>query len=193
MSARVALRATLLATALIMASTASAHASEWGDGVEVMLDGEMDDLRGGFEINGIQIGFGAVVTSYMNGAPVLTTQLTWTDAGAVVEQTMANVGQRLEDMTPEARAALGVDGLDQASGIVITDEAGVTALVHNITDGALQNIIINSATGRDLKQDIDVTLTLPGFDAIQDSLVVERFGLRLADDLQSVAIGAAGP
>jgi hypothetical protein len=178
-----ALRTTVLAAALVMASTASAHASEWGDGVDVILDEEMDDLRGGFEINGMQIGFGAVVTSYMNGAPVLTTQLTWTDAGAMVEQTMANVGQRLEDMTPEARSALGVDGLDQASGIVITDEAGVTAMVHNITDGALQNIIINSATGRDLAQDIDVTLTLPGFDAIQDSLVLERFGMRLSDDI----------
>jgi hypothetical protein len=186
MSACVGLRAVLLATVLVMASTASAHASEWGDGVEVMLDDEMDDLRGGFEINGMQIGFGAVVTSYMNGAPVLTTQLTWTDAGAIVEQTMANVGQRLEDMTPEARAALGVDGLDQASGIVITDEAGVTALVHNITDGALQNIIINSATGRDLAQDIDVTLTLPGFAAIQDSLVLERFGIHLTDDMMGV-------
>jgi hypothetical protein len=184
MSARVALRAAMLATALVMASAPSALASEWGDGVEVMLDAEMDDLRGGFEINGIQIGFGAVVTSYMNGAPVLTTTITWTDAGSVIEQTMANVGQRLEDLTPEARAALGVDGLDQASGIVISDEAGITALVHNVTKGALQNIIVNSATGRDLAQDIDVTLTLPGFDAIQDALVVERFGMRLADDLQ---------
>lgn len=183
MSARAALRTALLATALVMASAASAHASEWGDGVEVMLDGEMDDLRGGFEINGIQIGFGAVVTSYMNGAPVLTTQLTWTDAGAIVEQTMASVGQRLEDMTPEARAALGVDGLDHASGIVITDEAGVTALVHNITDGALQNIIINSATGRDLAQGIDVTLTLPGFETVQNMLIVERVGLRITQDL----------
>jgi hypothetical protein len=183
MSARVALRAAMLATAIVMASATSALASEWGDGVEVMLDDEMDDLRGGFEINGIQIGFGAVVTSYMNGVPVLTTQMTWTDAGAIVEQTMANVGQRLEDLTPEARAALGVDGLDDASGIVVTDEAGVTALVHNVTDGALQNIIINSATGRDLAQDIDVTLTLPGFDAIQDSLVLERFGIRLTDDM----------
>lgn len=180
-----ALRPLLLATALFTAS-ATAHAAEWGDDVEVMADAEMDGLRGGFEINGIEIGFGAVITSYMNGAPVLTTQLTWTDAGAIVEQTMANVGQRLEDLTPEQREALGVNGLEGAGGIVIDDEAGVTALVHNVAEGALQNIIINSATGRDLKQDIDVTLTLPGFDAIQDSLVLERFGLRLSDDMQGV-------
>lgn len=180
-----ALPSAVLAVALFAAPVA--HASEWGADVDIIAEDEMDDLRGGFEVNGMQIGFGAVVTSYMNGVPVLTTQLTWTDAGAIVEQTMADVGQRLEDLTPEARATLGVDGLDDASGIVISDAAGVTALVHNITDGALQNIIINSATGRDLAQDIDVTLTLPGFDAIQDSLVLERFGIRLTDDMMGVA------
>lgn len=176
----------LVSVALFAACAAPAHASEWGDGVELINEAEMDDLRGGFEVNGIQIGFGAVITSYMNGAPVLTTQLTWTDAGAIVEQTIADVGQRLEDLSPEQREALGVDGLGGASGIVIDDEAGMTALVHNIAEGALQNIIINSATGRDLEQDIDVTLTLPGFDAIQDSLVLERFGIRIADDMQGV-------
>lgn len=179
-----------VSAALFAACAAPARADDWGDGVELIDEAEMNDLRGGFQINGVEIGFGAVITSYMNGAPVLTTQLTWTDAGAIVEQTMADVGQRLEDLSPEQREALGVDGLQGASGIVINDESGMTALVHNIAEGALQNIIINSATGRDLKQDIDVTLTLPGFDAIQDSLVLERFGMRLADDLQSVAIGA---
>ena len=46
-------------------------------------------------------------------------------------------------------------------------------------------IIINNATGRDLSQQIDVTLTLPGFELIQESLAVERFGLRLTDDLNA--------
>ena len=68
---------------------------------------------------------------------------------------------------------------------------GVTALVHNITDGALQNIIINNATGRDLAQEIDVTLTLPGFELIQESLLVESFGIRLTDDM-NVFIGDPG-
>ena len=184
-------RAALFALAIAIFSTAPARASEWDDDIQVIEDGEMEDLRGGFEINGIEIGFGALVTSYVNGQPVLTTQLTWTDAGAIVNETVSGLGQRLRDMPADARAALGVEGMEDADGIVIEDSAGVTALIHNITDGALQSIIINNASDRDLRQDIDVTLTLPGFDAIQGALQLERFGIRLGDDMQSVAFGGA--
>jgi hypothetical protein len=187
------LRLVLFATAASAALCAPAYADEqgWGD-VEVMADSEMEDLRGGFEVGGIEIGFGAVVTTILNGQPVLTTQLTITDAGRIVDQTMANVGQSLSDLTPGQRDALGLGGLDDASGIVIEDESGVTALVHNITEGALQNIIVNTATGRDISQDIDVTLTLPNFEFIQGEISLELFGMRLLDDMSGVAFGRGG-
>jgi hypothetical protein len=175
---------TLFAAAAFVALTAPAHAEDaWGDGVEVMADNEMQSLRGGIRVNGIDIGFGAVVTTYVNNMPVLSTQLTLTDAGAIVSETLGNVGQQLSDLSTDQLDALGLGGLENAGGVVIEDEAGVTALVHNVTDGALQNIIINNATGRDLRQDIDVTLTLPGFEMIQDSLFGERMGIRLGDEL----------
>lgn len=160
---------------------------EWSSDVQIIADTEMEELRGGFEINGIEIGFGALVTSYVNGQPVLTTQLTWTDAGAIVNDTVSGLGQRLNDMPANARAALGLDGLEDAEGVVIEDSAGVTALVHNIADGALQSIIINNASDRTLSQDIDVTLTLPGFDATQGALQLERFGIRLEDDMREIS------
>lgn len=189
----VSVRTILLASATIAAlsSPVSAAEAEWGMDIEVMADEEMSDLRGGFEVAGVSFDFGAIITSTLNGAPVLTTQLTWTDAGAIVERTMSNVGQNLEDMTPEAREALGLNGLEGGGGVVIQDEQGVTAFVHNVTESSLQNIIVNSATGRDLGQDIDVTLTLPGFEAIQGSLLLERFGLRIDEDLRGAAFGHA--
>lgn len=187
------LRLVLFAAAASAALCAPAYADEqgWGD-VEVMADAELEDLRGGFEIGGIEIGFGAVVTTILNGQPVLTTQLTITDAGRIVDQTMANVGQSLSDLTPGQRDALGLGGLDDANGIVIEDESGVTALVHNVTEGALQNIIVNTATGRDISQDIDVTLTLPNFEFIQGEISLELFGMRLLDDMSGVAFGRGG-
>ena len=195
MSASPPLRTILLAATawVALSATANAQESAWGDDIAVMDDLEMQDLRGGIAVNGIEIGFGAVVTTILNGVPVLTTNLTITDAGAIVEQTMATVGQNLQDMTPEALTALGLEGLgDEASGIVIEDESGVTALVHNVTNSALQNIIVNSATGRDISQNIDVTLTLPGFEFIQAELMLERFGMRLHDDLAGFLIGSGG-
>lgn len=187
------MRGTLLglaSAAVLFAACAPAHADDaWGDGIEVMADDEMSDLRGGIAIGGIEMGLGATITSTVNGTPVLTTTFTWTDAGAVMEQVLSGVGKDIKDLSPEQRDALGLAGLEDAGGIVIEDEDGITAFVHNVTDGALQNIIVNTATGRELGQDVDVTLTLPGFEFVQSELMTERFGMRIADDFSTVIIG----
>jgi hypothetical protein len=178
-------RAALLAVVFFAACAAPAWADDggWGDGVEVMSDEDMDAHRGGFEIAGLEINFGATITTLVNGTPALTTTLTWTDVGAVVEETIGAIGQDIGAMSDAQRGALGIDGLENAGGVVIADEAGVTALVHNVTEGALQSIIVNNATGRDLTQDIDVTLTLPGFELIQDALAIESLGIQIDADL----------
>lgn len=177
----------LFAVGSFAALACPAHAEQpkpaWGDGVEVMDDAELGDLRGGFAVGGYDINFGAVVTTYVNGAPALSTNVTWTDVGAMVSQTIGAAGQNIADLTQQQRDALGIGDLDNAGGVVITDASGVTALVHNVADGALQNILINSATGRDITQDVDVTLSLPGFELIQNALELERFGLHLNQDM----------
>jgi hypothetical protein len=189
-----ALRTLLFATCALGALSGSALAAsdDWGEGIEVIDDADMDDLRGGFTVGGIEIGFGAVVTSTLNGVPVLTTQITVTDTGEVVEEILNIVGQNLADLTPEELAALGLEGVDGAAGVIVASESGVTAFVHNMANGSLQNILVNTATGQDIAQDIDVTLTLPGFEYIQSQLSLEQFGMRLSDDLQNVAIGPRG-
>lgn len=189
------LRLALLAGAALLALSSPAYAvtADWGDGVEVMADEEMQGLRGGIAIApGIDVNFAAVITTSVNGVPALTTQLTWTDVGAFVEQTVGSVGQQIDQLTPEQQHALGVDGLANGNGVVIADANGVTALVHNVTEGALQNIIINNATGRDLSQSVDVTLTLPGFETMQNSLIVEHLGFRITDDMRGLAFDPGG-
>jgi len=186
------MRAILLSGVFMAMLASPAWAAEpWGDNIEVMSAEDMDAHRGGFEIAGLNINFGATVTTLVNGIPALVTTLTWTDVGALVEETVGDVGQNISNMSPDQLTALGLDGLESAGGVVIDDESGVTALVHNITDGALQNIIINNATGRDLAQEIDVTLTLPGFEFIQSQLITERFGIHLTDEM-NIFIGDPG-
>ena len=186
------MRAALLASVICCATPASAFAdAPWGADIEVMDASEMGELRGGLAVApGLEVNFGAVITTYVNGTPALTTNLTWTDTGQFVEQTIGEVGQSLDSLTSEQRAELGLDGMENNGGIVIADADGVTALVHNVTEGALQNIIINTAAGRDLHQEVDVTLTLPGFETMQDALLLERIGIRLGADLDNVIIGA---
>jgi hypothetical protein len=181
---------TACAVAALTASAANASEAAWGDDVEVMDDAEMDDLRGGFDVGGIEIGFGAVVTSTLNGVPVMTTQLTVTDTGSVVEQTMNDIGESLSSLTPEQLAALGLAALAGLDGVVVNGETGATVFVHNVGNGTLQNILVNTASGQDIRQDIDVTLTLPGFESIQQQFALDHLGMRLSEDLQSMAIGA---
>lgn len=185
-----ALRDALLAGYALIALAAPAHAQTASiDNFEVIDDAELDDLRGGFSLGGIEIGFGAVVTSTLNGVPVLTTQLTLTDAGALVEETLSAVGNNLSALTPEQRTALGLEDVAGANGVVIDSESGITAFVHNVAKGTLQNILVNTATGQDIEQNIDITLTLPGFEYIQEQLALERFGLQVNDDLRSFSAG----
>lgn len=178
-------RLSLFSAAVFLTCAPAAYADDLtlADDVVVMDEADMAEHRGGFEINGIEINFGAVITTYVNGIPALTTTLTWTDVGTFVEETVGDIGEQVENLTPEARDALGLP--DTASGIVITDQSGVTALVHNITEGSLQNIVINNASGRDLSQDIDVTLELPGFEAMQNSLILEHLGFQIQSDMNS--------
>lgn len=176
--------ATLAAvTWALFAPAASADEFTWASGVEVMDEADMAAHRGGFEIDGLQINFGAVITTYVNGMPALTTTMTWTDVGSFVQQTVGDIGEQVQSLTAEQRQALGLP--DTANGVVINDASGVTTLVHNITEGSLQNIIVNNASGRDLSQNIDVTLELPGFSTMQNSLLLEHLGMQLQNDLNS--------
>jgi hypothetical protein len=172
-----------------LASPAYAADDAWDDGIEVIEDGEMEDLRGGINIAGIEIGFGATVTSTLDGVPVLTTQFTLTDAGAILRQTLLASGESLSALTPEQRAALGLNGFDGLDGIVIQGEGGGTAFIHNAATGALQNIVVNTADGREITQTIDISLQLPGFDLVQEQMTLEHFGMQISEDLHSIAVG----
>jgi len=185
------MKAFLLAISCAFAACATpalAAENAWGDDVQVVQSGELAGLRGGFAVGGYDINFGAVVTTYINGTPALSTSVTWTDAGRVVSETIGALGENIANMTPEQRAALGLGDLNNAQGVVITDASGVTALVHNIADGALQNILINSGNGRDITQNVDVTLELPGFETMQGDISLQRFGMDIAADMAAAAL-----
>ena len=84
---------------------------------------------------------------------------------------------------------MGLDSLAGLNGVVIADANGVTALAHNVSEGSLQNIIINNATGRDLSQTVEVTLQIPNFEATQNAFDLQRFGLRIDADMRAQLTG----
>ena len=108
-------RLLLLCGVFMAALAAPAWADDgWGDGIEVMSAEDLDAHRGGFEIAGLNINFGATITTLVNGVPALTTVLTWTDVGAFVQETVGSIGQhrqiggKLARVQPDAADKVGI-------------------------------------------------------------------------------------
>src|SRR5919106_727635 len=55
-------------------------------GFESLADEEMAAQRGGFSWQGVQIGLGAQIRTYLDGELVLQTTISWTDTGAQTSQ-----------------------------------------------------------------------------------------------------------
>ena len=85
------LRLVLLAAVAFIALAPAAYADDaWGDGIEVMDEADLDAHRGGLSIGGLQIDFGAVITTTVDGIPVITTSVNWTDVGRHEDYRRAN-------------------------------------------------------------------------------------------------------
>lgn len=184
-------RAAALVLALACVGAAGAHAQPWAD-VEVLNEAEMRELRGGVRLpNGVEVNFAATVSTYANDALALRTELTLTSAGLEMHQTVGDLAVPLQSLSPEQRASLGLIDIGD-SGVVILDDTGVTALVQNIGAEGLQNIVFNTGSGRALRQDIDVTITLPGFVEIQRAIGQEIVAARLGADLGAMLVMGPG-
>lgn len=170
-----------LALALLAAAPAAAAAQSR----EPMSDAELDDARGGYLVaNGVTFGFGLVMRSYVDDQLALQTRLTWTETGPVTERTSAAGSVALSDAI-DGLLASGIDlrGLTGADGVVVAGDGGTTTLVHNIAPGQLQNLILNSASNRSLRQEIEVSLTLPDLAAMQRGFSLQQFTGRIGGEM----------
>jgi hypothetical protein len=149
------------------------------------LDDEvLEDMRGGFILDsGVTIGLGAIVRTTVDGALALETQLVWQQQGAVISQ---HVGAGL---TPTEGAITKTVSLPAGSQAFVLPE-GETAIIHRVTDGSIQNILLNTASGRTIRQDTEVTLTLTGFQPVQQQIAQEQWARALAGDLSLASTGA---
>lgn len=156
---------------LLVLAPWSAHPQEAIlDQLTPLAEGELADLRGGLLFaGGIAFDFGATVRTTINGQLALETRLTWTPEGVVVEDLSAVAGASIPEFN--------------GFGLNITDATGTTLVGHRLLDGELQGFIINTGDNRDIRQEMDVNLSLPGFAAIQRDMVTDRLGFRIDMDV----------
>jgi hypothetical protein len=127
-------------------------------------DSELDGMRGGFIVDGIQFNFGALLSTTVNGQLALQTQVTYTPAGPQVTQT---VGANAVQGTSTNGT---INGLIQ-SGIPRQDIAlmnkGATAVIQSVTNGAVQNIVINTANKQNIQQSTQLQLQISALAQLQ--------------------------
>jgi hypothetical protein len=68
---------------------------------------------------------------------------------------------------------------------------GQTAVIHG-SDGALQNILINTASNITASQEVTATLDLGGYDGFAATLAADQLGRSLGDDVARSIMGSIG-
>ena len=166
-------------------------------GPQALSDDELSGLRGGFiTTNGFTFGFGVVIRSYIDDRLALQTQLTWTPTGPVTHQVQGDVPgvtDLASAMTSLLNSGIDLTGIKGASGgVALVDGNGATALIHNVTTNQLQSLIINNASYRNIRQDMELNLYLPDLAAIQANSITQQQVSQLTYDLNTSLVGSLG-
>jgi hypothetical protein len=156
---------------------------------------DLDELRGGFMTPlGFEVGFGAVVTSTIDGALALKSEFNWTDAG--VNKTVTGPSGPTTDALDLSAAAAGGINLTGAgnnlTGIVIPGDpakgGGATAIVQGFDLSGLSTAILNTASGRQVQTDTQLNIDLPATQL--DNMAAQKAAASLSSSLaQALAFG----
>ena len=160
---------------------------EFSRGV-VIAEIELDQLRAGFSLGGLDVDFGARLQTMIDSSIELVSVINFTRAGVdVVSQTFRapsgsvsqvgpGTGVLVTDLTP---AGVDLSGLAGFSGVTLSDAKGFTAALQNITRDAIVSGVVSNAYGRNIQQRINVDVQLNNIGALkaarQRAAIVDSF------------------
>lgn len=190
-------RAVLASLAILPFSTAMAEPPM--DGEDAMFsqptitDAELDQQRGGFAFAGMEIKLGADIRTFLNSELVLHTVITMDDNGYSRVQTVG-AGLTLADADALRNSALsnGAIRMNIGDNQVFLANQGQTAIIHGNDQGALQNILVNTASNITASQDVTATLDLSGYDGFAATVTADQLGRSVGDDVTRSISGAFG-
>lgn len=158
---------------------------------ETVSEELLDQQRGGFVVLGMNINLGTDIRTYINGELMLRTTVSWTDAGVLKEQYIA------QGITPASAISLNSSALANGKismGVggapVFVANDGQTMLIHRVENG-LQNILVNTASNMDIIQQVDASIELGGYEAFHDSIMSHRLSDSISSAIGAMTIGSA--
>jgi hypothetical protein len=162
----------------------------------LLTDDELADQRGGLRTpSGLEIGFAASLRTLIDGRLILATRLTWTDRGVQTQRVAASSdattspGGVTATVPGQTSGATQVAATPSPGGFTATvpgETGGATQVMQNFSGGQITNVVLNTASNRTIRQNIDITLVIPLLAGLQHQVSADR----LAASLQS-ALGAA--
>ena len=182
------LRAALAAGLIILPSAAgSFEALGLGD-VEVLEDAELAEQRAGFAVQGMQVNFGAEIRTFIDNELMVQTNISWQDGAATMSREISSMltsveADQLEDgmlQTPSIKMRVG-------DATVLLANAGQTAIMFR-PEAPLQTAIINTASNVSVRQEINLTLDLAGYEQYRGAVMTERMAAQLGTLLDFATI-----
>lgn len=142
-------------------------------------DAELAEVRGGLMTPiGIDVGFAADIRTYLDGELALETRLVWTDDG----------------VSTQSSGPLGVTATGPGVwSVAVPGAGGSTEILHDLSANRIVAVALNTASGRTLRQDADLTLTLPGLADLQSRIAAARFSQTLSAAVDLGLIRSGGP
>jgi hypothetical protein len=156
-----ALIAQLVLTTALVLLPMQGRADDWSQ-FEATDETTLADQRGGFLVaDGIAFDFAAKMQTFIDGQLALETTMTWTPAGKQVEQTaygdlVLTQMSNIQSMLSESNRSL----LSSGAGLYVGGD-GQTVLMQQAVNGGLQNVLLNTADGQTIHQDLALNITLP--------------------------------
>jgi hypothetical protein len=155
-------------------------------------DEELGEQRGGFQFAGMEIKLGADIRTFLNNELALHTVITMDENGYNRVQTVG-AGLTLADADAIRNNVLsnGAIRMNVGDSQVYLANEGRTAIIHG-NEGALQNILVNTASNITATQDVTATLDLQGYDGFASTITSDQLSRSIGDDVTRAISGAFG-
>jgi hypothetical protein len=146
------------------------------DNLTPLTPEELREQVGGLRTpTGIEFGLGAIITTYVDGHQALQSHLTWTDQGVV--ETTDGAGAL------SGASGSGINVGSTAPGLYLPGENGGTVVLHDLGDGRISSVVLNTADNRDIRQETVINLDIPQLQQLQQDYAGQKFQMNLQDSV----------